>query len=90
MKDRKTGKTTQRIGPPTFRKLSHAKSFTLTQAGWKLLGGNRLRIGSAVYKFAKSRDLEGPVKTVTIKRDAQGDLYVYFSCLITPEPSPES
>jgi putative transposase len=74
--------------PPTFRKVRKAKSFMLTQAGWKLLGGNLLRIGATVYKFAKSRDIEGTVKTVTIKRDALGELYVYFSCLVgteTPE-----
>jgi len=88
MKDRKAGKTRQRVGPPTFRKISKAKSFTLTQAGWKLLGGNHLRIGTTVYKFAKSREIDGIIKTVTIKRDALGDLYVYFSCVVgteTPE-----
>ena len=90
VKDRKAGKTTQRIGTPTFRKVRNAKSFTLKQAGWKLLGGNRLRLGTTVYKFAKSRDIAGTVKTVTIKRDALGELYVYFSCLggtETPEQS---
>ena len=86
VRERQAGKTTQRVGPPTFRQVRHAKSFTLTQAGWKLVGGNRLRIGTTVYKFAKSRDIEGTIKTVTIKRDALGDVYVYFSCLVTPQP----
>jgi putative transposase len=86
VRDRQVGKTTVRVGPPTSRNIRHAKSFTLTQAGWKLLGGNRLRIGSTVYKFAKSRDLAGTIKTVTIKRDALGDLYVYFSCIVMPQP----
>lgn len=86
LKDRKAGKTTRKVGPPTFRKIRKAKSFTLTQAGWKLLEGNRLKIGALVYKFAKSRDFEGVIKTVTIKRDALGELYVYFSCLLEPQP----
>ena len=86
VQQRKAGHTTQRVGPPTFRKVRHAKSFTLKQAGWTLLGDNRLRIGSTVYKFAKSRDLEGTLKTVTIKRDALGELYVYFSCRVAPQP----
>jgi putative transposase len=88
LKDRKAGKTTVKVRPPTFRKIAKAKSFTLTQAGWKLLGGNLLRIGTVVYKFAQSRDIDGTIKTVTIKRDALGELYVYFSCLVgteTPE-----
>ena len=88
VKDRKAGLTTRKIGPPTFRQIAKAKSFTLTQAGWKLLGGNLLRIGTVVYKFAKSREIEGTIKTVTIKRDALGELYVYFSCLRDPEPTP--
>jgi putative transposase len=87
LKDRHAGKTTLRVGPPTFRKVRNAKSFTLKQAGWKLLGGNRLRIGTTVYKFAKSRDIEGAIKTVTIKRDALGELYVYFSCLVAAAPT---
>ena len=83
---RTTGKSTRRVGPPTFRKVRNAKSFTLSQAGWKLLGGHRLRIGSTLYKFAKSREIDGTIKTVTIKRDALGDLYVYFSCLVDQQP----
>jgi transposase len=87
LKDRKTHKTTQTIGPPTFRAIRKAKSFTLKQAGWKLLGGNHLRIGSTVYKFAKSRAIEGTIKTVTVKRDALCELYVFFSCVVPWFPS---
>ena len=86
VKARKAGTTTRRVGPPTFRKVRNAKSFTLTQAGWKLLEGNRLKIGSTIYKFVKSRDIYGTVKTVTIKRDPLGDLYVYFSCIVEEQP----
>jgi putative transposase len=86
VKDRKAGKTTRRVGPPSFRKIRKAKSFTLTQAGWKLLGDNRLKIGTTVYKFAKSREPLGTIKTVTIKRDTLGDLFVYFSCVVDGQP----
>jgi putative transposase len=86
LKDRTAGKTTRRVGPPTFRKIRKAKSFTLTQAGWKLLGSNRLKIGTTVYKFAKSREPLGTIKTVTIKRDTLGELFVYFSCVVEPQP----
>ena len=86
LKDRQAHTTTHKVGPPTFRKVCNAKSFTLKQAGWKLLGGNRLRIGSTIYKFAQSRDIQGTIKTVTIKCDRLGDLYVYFSCRVVPQP----
>src|SRR5690554_562046 len=32
------------------------------------------------YKYHKSRELEGQIKTVTIKRDPLGDIYLYIVC----------
>lgn len=70
-----------RTAPPSFKAKHKYKSFTLKQkAGWKLLPNNELLIGKQKYKYHKSRDIEGIVKTVTIKRDSLGDIYVYFSC----------
>ena len=70
-----------RTAPPSFKAKRKYKSFTLKQkAGWKLLPDNELLIGKQKYKYHKSRDVVGIVKTVTIKRDSLGDLYVYFSC----------
>jgi len=84
-KARKEGKTTEHIGIPGFRKVRKAKSFTLKQAGYRLLGNNRIRIGKYVYKFSKSREIVGDIKTLTIKRDALGDIYLFFSCLYEDE-----
>lgn len=69
-----------RTAPPSFKKVRKYKSFTLKQAGWKLLDCNTLQIGKQKYRYFKSREIEGKIKTVTIKRDAPGDLYVYFVC----------
>ena len=44
------------------------------------MGGNALKIGKQIYHFHHSRDLEGKVKTLTVKRDPLGDLYLFFSC----------
>jgi hypothetical protein len=33
-----------------------------------------------VFKYSKSRDIQGKIKTVTIKKDALGDFYLIFSC----------
>ena len=52
----------------------------LKQAGWKLLKGNIIEINKQKYKYFKSRDIEGIVKTITIKRDTLGDIYLYFVC----------
>lgn len=75
----KKGDISHGFGRPTFCKRKKYKSFTLKQAGWKLLGSNRIRIGSTVFKFFKSRNIVGDIKTVTVKRDNVGDLYVCFS-----------
>jgi putative transposase len=74
-------KTSQKISPPGFKKVKRYKSFTLKQAGWAL-DGNRLRVGKHYYGFFDSRPIEGKVKTVTIKRDRCGDIFVFFACEI--------
>jgi putative transposase len=64
-------------GTPNFRKRRNYKSFTLTQAGYKLLEGNRIKIGIQIFKYSKSQDIQGNIKTLTIKRDKLGDIYIY-------------
>lgn len=65
---------------PSFKSVCKYKSFTLKQAGYKYVGGNSIRIQKQNYKFHKSREIEGKIKTITIKRDALGDIYIYFVC----------
>jgi len=66
--------------PPTFRKLRKFKSFTLTQAGWKLNKDNSVTIGGITYKFWKSQEIMGTPKCVHVKRDTLGDFYI---CIVT-------
>jgi len=67
-----------RTAPPGFKKVKRYTSFTLKQAGWKLLDSNKIYIQGVVYKFSKSREIPTDVKTVTVKRDTLGNLYLYF------------
>jgi len=64
------------VRPPGFKKVKKYKSFTLKQAGYKLLGGNRIKIGNRVYQYWNSREIEGTVKTLTIKRTVNGELFM--------------
>jgi putative transposase len=64
------------VRPPSFKKVKRYKSFTLKQAGYKFLGGNRVKIGGKVYQYWNSREIEGTVKTVTIKRTPLGELFM--------------
>ena len=76
-----TGK--RKIRPPQFKKVRRYKSFTLKQAGWSLdEGTHTIVINGQKYRYFKSRDIEGKVKTVTVKRDKLGDIYVYLVCQI--------
>ena len=65
---------------PRFKPRRKYKSFTLTQAGWKLLPDNKIRIGKQVYQYFKSRDICGNPKRCTIKRDSISDVYI---CVLT-------
>lgn len=64
------------VRPPGFKKVKRYKSFTLKQAGYKFLGGNRIKIGARVYQYWNSRPIEGIVKTLTIKRTPLGELFM--------------
>ena len=55
------------------------KSFTLKQSGWKLDEENfSVTINGQKFKYFPSRKIRGKIKTVTIKRDSLGDIYIYF------------
>jgi putative transposase len=75
-----SGKRRGRVSPPGFKKRRKYRSFTLTQAGYEVLQGNSIRIGEHTFRYHKSRDIKGIIKTLTVKRDALGDLYIVFSC----------
>jgi putative transposase len=66
-----------KASPPKFKKRRNYKSFTLRQnTGYSLFDDNRIRIKDKVYKYKKHRSYEGKVKTVTIKRDRLGHLWL--------------
>lgn len=65
------------VRPPSFCKAKKYKSFTLKQAGYKILEG-KIRIGKNTYGYHKSREIEGKIKTLTVKRSSNGDLYIFL------------
>jgi putative transposase len=86
LKQRKANKTKRVVSPPNFKKSRKYKSFTLKQAGYTFLGGNRVRIGKKTFKFFKSRSICGNPKTVTIKRDRVGDMWLIVTTDWTETP----
>ena len=72
--------------PPTFRKRRKYRSFTLKQAGYKIVGHGRIKILGRNYRFNQSRPVSGVIKTVTVRRDALRDIHITFSCDQVPQP----
>ena len=72
-------KNGEKCGLPGFKKVRKYKSFTLKQAGYKRLDGNELVICGQKYKYFKSREIEGKIKTLTVKRDSVNDLWLCFA-----------
>jgi putative transposase len=81
-------------GRPGFKKAVKYKSFTFPQSGYQLVDYNRnqpkgnhkftrerglIRIAGTTYKFRQHRPIVGKIKTLTIKRDARGHLWLCFS-----------
>jgi putative transposase len=72
--------------PPTFRKRRKYRSFTLKQAGYRILGHGRIKILGRNYRFNQSRVITGAIKTVNVRRDALSDIHITFSCDQVPPP----
>ena len=78
-----------RKSPPKFRKKKDYRSFTLKQAGYKFLEGNKVQIMGHTYKFVKHRPFWGEIKTLTVKRTKLGEYYIFIS-VIQELPDPKA
>lgn len=65
-----------RKSPPSFKKRSRYSSFTLKQAGYAFHIDNKVTIMGREYKYCKSRPVEGTIKTLTVKRNALGEIHL--------------
>jgi putative transposase len=73
-------------GRPRFRKVKRYSSFMLKQAGWAFKESHRadigkIRIGKYTHKFVKHREIQGEIKTITVKRDRIGRMWICFSVI---------
>lgn len=67
-----------KCSPPKFKRVRKYKSFTLKQAGWKIEAWhNTIIIKNQPYRYFKSQEIVGKIKTVTIKRDSVGDIFIF-------------
>ncbi len=74
-------------GYPRFKSTSRYHSFTYPdKAGWKLKEQHLALTGVGDVKIRRHRELQGTIKTVTIRRDVD-QWYATFSCEV-PEEAP--
>ena len=81
-------------GRPRFRKAKKYVSFTFPQSGYQLVSFNQnevkddekyiraranLKIEGVTYRFIQHRPMLGEIKTLTVKRDSVGRLWMVFS-----------
>ena len=90
-KDRKAGKTKRKVGRPKIKPRHKYNSMTFTQAGYQLQG-NRIKINciDTWFSFHKHREIQGLIKTITLKRDRCGDSWIYFSCENVEDSEPKA
>ncbi len=69
-------------GRPSFKKAQKYASFTFPQKGYHV-EGNTVTIEGRKYKFVKHREMQGQIKTLTIKRDKVGRLWLVLSVIET-------
>ena len=78
-----------KTAPPSFRKVSKCKSYTLKQAGWRWVSERKIKIEGRIYKLVNDRLPCGTIKTITLKRDKLNHLYACFSVALDI-PIPET
>ncbi len=81
-------------GRPRFRKAKNYASFTFPQSGYQFVSFNQnevkddekytrarasLKIEGVTYRFVQHRPMLGEIKTLTVKRDSVGRLWLFFS-----------
>lgn len=81
-------KAGEKPGYPRFRSFDRYDSFTFPQSGFKETG-DRLKLSKiGSVKIRKHRNIEGIVKTLTIRRTSVGKWLAFFSCELEPQPLP--
>jgi len=80
----------EKPGYPKFKSFDRYDSFTYPQSGFTLLK-KQLKLSKIGFvKIRKHRNIEGTIKTLTIRRTATNKWYACFSCEVEANPLPEA
>ena len=71
-------KKNKKVNPPKFCNKVKYRSITYKQTGYKFIDNVLMLQQKYRIKFSKSREINGTIKTVTIKKNSVGDWYMYI------------
>jgi len=78
----------EKPGYPRFKGFDRYDSFTFPQSGFRLIE-DRLKVSKVgSVRIKKHREIEGQIKTLTIRRNQVGRWYACFSCQVEPKLLP--
>jgi len=83
-------KSGQTAGFPRFKGYNQYNSFCFSQSGFSLVDGKVKLSKIGIVRLKLHRNIEGKVKTCTIKKTATGSWLISFSCEIESNPLPEN
>jgi len=81
-------KSGDKPGYPRFQGYDRYNSFTFPQNGFKLID-NKLKMSKiGAVRIKQHRNIEGKIKTLTIRRDSTDKWFACFSCEVDIQPFP--
>lgn len=87
VKNKKKGIITDKVSPPKFKKFHKYKSFTLKQSACKIID-NMIIVQKRAYKYFNSRNVEGKIKTIVVKRNALREFYICITSTLEQDIQP--
>ncbi|MCJ7816973.1 MAG: transposase [Candidatus Aenigmarchaeota archaeon] len=79
-----------KVGFPRFKSEQRFRSITYPQSGFEILPDGHLELSKiGTIRMFKHREVEGQIKTLTIKKDGIGDWYAIFTAELPDVPQRE-
>jgi putative transposase len=75
-----------KAGLPRFKKPGRYRSITYPQSGFRVEGGRLSLSKIGEFRIRLHREIQGQVKTLTVKRMPSGRWYACFSCNVEAQP----
>ena len=75
-----------KAGLPRFKKYGTYKSITYPQSGFNIVGNKLILSKIESVRIKQHREIQGQIKTLTVKRMPSGKWFASFSCVVEAQP----